>query len=342
MSFIIKKIKKKTGEFKKYYSQIKYYKENEPVIYLNLKRNTKVRTYLNLIFQIKQTYQQPIVISFSFLNILLLSRWFSEIDNLYLASPLKKNNIFRKFSYKKNADFIVDYKYENVYNKDAYAPNVVPYIMHPQNYQTPTAVHDKKHIGIIISGNFEDRIYNNNELLERFGVVNRALIYKVLLRNSEAVEISGKELMQDYLSNLYLQKMVIMKWQSGAIPSPKWRYYLSAARFIFCAPGMTMPLCHNIIEALSVGTVPILNYKNWMNPSLEDGVNCLVYDDENSMDAVIKLALSLDEVAYEKMRQNCLEYYEKYYKQFDFEKNRYSNITLVNEDKNDLPDLKMN
>lgn len=342
MSFIIKKIKKKTGEFKKYYSQIKYYKENEPVIYLNLKRNTKVRTYLNLIFQIKQTYQQPIVISFSFLNILLLSRWFSEIDNLYLASPFKKLNIFRKFSYKKDADFIVDYKYENVYNTDAYVSNVVPYIMHPQNYQTATAVHDKKHIGIIISGNFEDKIYNNNELLQRFRVVNRALIYKVLLGNPDAVEISGKELMQDYLSNLHLQKMVIMKWQSGAIPSPKWRYYLSAARFIFCAPGMTMPLCHNIIEALSVGTVPILNYKNWMNPSLEDGVNCFVYDDENSIDSAIKLALSLDEVAYEKMRQNCLEYYDKYYRLFDFEKNRNNNITLVNEDKSDLPDLKSN
>ena len=161
MSFILKKIKKKVKEFQKNYSEIKYYKGNEPVIYLKLKPNTKVRTYLNLIFHLQKNYSQPIVISFSFLNLFILSKWFSKIDNLFLESPMKRLKIFRRFSHKSNADFKIDYNYNLVYNGTGYLSSVVPYIMHPQNYQTPTSLHEKKHIGIIISGNFDEKIYNN-------------------------------------------------------------------------------------------------------------------------------------------------------------------------------------
>lgn len=341
MNFILKKIKKKIKEFQKSYSEIKYYKSNEPVIYVKLKPNTKVRTYLNLIFHLQKVYSQPIVVSFTFLNLFILAKWFSKIDNLYLESPFKKIKIFRRFSYKKNTDFKIDYNYNLVYDNIAYMTNVVPYIMHPQNYQTLTNRHAKKHIGIIISGNFDEKIYNDPTLKKRYGLINRSEIYNKIISLQDTKQITGTELIERYKSDTYLNNTVLMKWQLGAIPSPQWRYYLSASKFLFCAPGMTMPLCHNVIEALSVGTVPIINYKDWLNPSLEDGVNCIVYSTVDSIPIAIERALSLNKENYEKMQENCLKYFSEFYEKFDFENLVDKIITLVNEDPNDLPDSQL-
>lgn len=340
MSLLLKKIRKKVKEFKGSYSEVRYYRAEAPVLYIDLKPNTKVRSYLNLIFLLKQSYSQPIVIRFSLFHLFILSKWFGKIDNLYFSKPFKKTKVFRKFSHKKSADFRMDYEYQRVYEATDYIPNVIPYIMHPQNYISGLETIDSKHVGIIISGNFERKIYDNPTLMEKFGVLNRSVIYDKLISLPGCRMITGDELVNKYKTNEYLDKLVLMKWQSGAIPSAKWRYYLSTAKFIFCAPGMTMPLCHNVIEALSVGVVPILNYKDWLNPSLTDGVNCFTYDNLDSVESVVRKALALDSQVYEALRKSCMEYYTAYYSKFDFEKFRNGRLTLVNEDKRNLPKSK--
>lgn len=340
MSILLKKIRKKIKEFRKSYSEARYYSANEPVLYIDLKPNTKVRTYLNLIFLLRNSYSQPIVIKFSLLHLFILSKWFAKIDTLYFSKPFKKTNIFREFSHRKKADFRIDYDFQRVYNSTEYIPNIVPYIMHPQNYLNDLERIENKHVGIIISGNFDRKIYDNPTLMDKFGVLNRSVIHDKLVSLSECKMITGDELVNNYQSNEYLDKLVLMKWQLGAIPSAKWRYYLSTAKFIFCAPGMTMPLCHNVIEALSVGVVPIINYKNWLNPSLTDGINCLTYDDIDSIEKVVKKALALDNQAYQDLKSSCMEYYETYYSKFNFEKFRNGRLTLVNEDKRNLPKSK--
>ena len=60
-----KKINRKLKEFRENYQHVRFYNGTEEVLFLSLKRNTKVRTYLNLIFRLHQQYQQPIVIEFS-------------------------------------------------------------------------------------------------------------------------------------------------------------------------------------------------------------------------------------------------------------------------------------
>ena len=127
-----------------------------------------------------------------------------------------------------------------------------------------------------------------------------------------------------------------MKWQQGAIPSEEWRHYLSSANFLFCAPGMTMPMCHNVIEAMSVGVVPIINYQNWLNPSLIDGKNSLLYNSEESIHQVINRALQMNDSEYLVVQKNVIAYYESYYKDYDFEANRNQTLILLNEDSKDL------
>ena len=338
MIFVIKKkIIKKLKEFKLNYSYVRFYKEKEPVIYVNLSHRTKVRTYLNLFFRIRDVYDQPIVIKFSLLRMIFLAKWFNQLDYIYFAKPFSTFNKIKTFSHNyRKADFVVNYNYKKIYTSDNYQANALPYIMHPSNYLHSDFNILQKNIGILMSGNFEERIYNTNVIPNNFGLLNRWEIYTEILKHKKILSISGDELVGDLYTGSFKDKLVLMKWQSGAIPTEKWRYYLSSAEFIFCAPGMTMPMCHNVLEAMSVGVIPILNYPHWLNPSLKDNFNCLVYKSIVDVKSIIDKALSLSSEEKIKMSKEVLNYYKKYYKLFDFNENPNKELILLNENIKDL------
>ena len=76
-----------------------------------------------------------------------------------------------------------------------------------------------------------------------------------------------------------------------------------------------MPLCHNVIEAMSVGTIPVIQkeYAEVMYPNLKNGFNAVVFNDLQHMEKLL-----LDEIFQFKkdvlveMRMNVLEYYQKF------------------------------
>ena len=337
MIFIIKKkILKKLKEFRLSYSYIRFYEDKEPVIYIDLNHRTKVRTYLNLFFRIRKQYNNPIVIKFSVLRMILLSKWFHELEYIYFAKPLSNINKLKVFSHSKKADFIVNYNYKKIYNSNDYQANVLPYIMHPGNYMQSKTEILPKNIGILMSGNFEEKIYNTTVIPHNFGLNNRWEIYQEIIKHDKLLSITGVELIETLNSGKFKDNMVLMRWQSGAISTENWRTYLSAADFIFCAPGMTMPMCHNVLEAMSVGVIPILNYPHWLNPSLQDNFNCLVYKNNLEIGFTVDKALSLSVTEKKEMVKNVIDYYKKYYEGYLFDSNENKELIVLNENIYDL------
>jgi len=331
-----KKINRKLKEFRKNYQHVRFYNGTEEVLFLSLKRNTKVRTYLNLIFRLQQQYQQPIVIEFSLFRYFVLVKWFKELDFIYFSKPFQKPKTYRLFSHNKNADFPVNFNYRKVYTTDEYVKVAVPYIMHPRNYMIAKPVLLEKQVGIVMSGNFEAKIYDSDVITKNFNLLNRWQIYNQIIKHAAVVSVTGIEFKEQLSTNVFLDKFVVMKWQQGAIPSEEWRHYLSSAKFLFCAPGMTMPMCHNVIEAMSVGVVPIINYQKWLNPSLIDGKNALLYNSEESIHQVIDKALQMSYQEYKQLQDNVIEYYKTFYQVYNFEANRNQTLILLNEDSKDL------
>lgn len=337
MMFVIKKkIQKKLKEFKLNYSYVRFYNDQKPAIYVDLKHRTKVRTYLNLFFRIREAYDQPIVIKFSILRMLFLAKWFNELNYIYFEKPFSKLSKFKIFSHSKKADFAVNFNYKKVYSSDDYIENILPYIMHPINYLQPGIQILPKNIGILMSGNFDKKIYDTKTIEANFGLLNRWKIYQEVLKHDKLLLITGDELVTNLNLRAFNENLILMKWQSGAIPADKWRTYLSSAHFIFCAPGMTMPMCHNVLEAMSVGVIPILNYPHWLNPSLKDGINCLVYDTSEDIIQVVDKALSLTLEEKKQMSDEVSLYFKKYYDVFDFENFSGKELIVLNENIGDL------
>ena len=99
---------------------------------------------------------------------------------------------------------------------------------------------------------------------------------------------------------------------SARINGQEWLGRLAASDFFLCPPGIIMPMCHNAVEALAVGAVPLICYPDWFEPALQDGVNCLAFRTVSDLNAVLDLAMAMadDEVA--RLREGAIRYYDEH------------------------------
>lgn len=94
----------------------------------------------------------------------------------------------------------------------------------------------------------------------------------------------------------------------------QWLATLARTRFFFACPGVRYPMSHNAVEALAVGTVPIIEYGNDFFPALEDGVNCLGFQGESGLKQAIEQALTMPEDEWQRLSDNAIQYYERFVK----------------------------
>lgn len=85
---------------------------------------------------------------------------------------------------------------------------------------------------------------------------------------------------------------------------------LSQSDFFICPPGWLMPHCHNMVEAMSVGAIPITNYAHYISSPLVDGVNCLTFSNEQTLVTAIERARNMSAGDIAQMRAAVLAYYD--------------------------------
>lgn len=94
-----------------------------------------------------------------------------------------------------------------------------------------------------------------------------------------------------------------------------------------------MPMCHNVIEAMAVGTIPIINYPEWLNPGLVDMENCIAFDSKADLAKKITEVLNMKREQIDEMRTRVIEYYQNNLDPAGFMKKLESNtdkeITLL-------------
>jgi len=88
--------------------------------------------------------------------------------------------------------------------------------------------------------------------------------------------------------------------------------YLIRSNFFLALPGVVMPLCHNVIEAMFFGAIPILMHNNLFHPPLVHMHNCLVYSSHEELKHILNELKNLSHEKINFMRLNVLEYYENH------------------------------
>ncbi|MEQ8924875.1 MAG: hypothetical protein RLO81_03620 [Fulvivirga sp.] len=205
--------------------------------------------------------------------------------------------------------------------------SVIPFMMIPRLYfsgmfKTVSSLRStKRSMRIFFSGNSNRSLYNNQNFNKLFGKLTRIEILDTIKQNLRDSQLVCLNDLSRIKQNGFEDKFILSEWVRkkqneknlrGRTSDADWLKTLSHASFFLCCPGITQPMCHNLVEAMSVGTIPILEHSEFLNPSLTSGVNCITFSGKNDLIKKINQVLTMEESQIAKLRYGVLCYYDTY------------------------------
>ena len=197
----------------------------------------------------------------------------------------------------------------------------IPYFFHPYMYKLKQ---DKRILGMrktpkkiraFFGGNTTIKYYNNPALRSCYGQMSRSEGVNALMELGDKAKLINRT--ADYRKVLngasYRNECFIFKTdRAGFIRHEEWTRGVVASDFFVCLSGTDLPMCHNAIESMAVGTIPIISYSDWFFPSLEHKKNAIIYTDKADMILKIKEVFEMKKDEIQCMRENVLQYYDTY------------------------------
>ncbi len=202
-------------------------------------------------------------------------------------------------------------------NKNISDSFFIPISMHPIFYHRNTWAEDieegKRKQSIFMAGNFNEQLYGrSNEV--NFNVISRPQLLTILQEKNLSTEIKALDILDAALQDDGHQKCFIINTENCRIPINQLRNYLNHFAFYLSCPGVVMPYCHNIVEAMSVGCIPLIQkeYANMMQPPLTDKVNAVFFNTMEDLPQSINAAYNMDQTTLTTMQKNVMAYYKNH------------------------------
>jgi hypothetical protein len=189
----------------------------------------------------------------------------------------------------------------------------VPMAMHPSQYSSgfwnyPISKPAARIRSIFFAGNLDPEAYR--QISRGFSVLDRIALCEQLARLSCSFPRSFRELLDGGGRHL---DGVLAHTDGFWIPTANVRSMLAKYDFFLACPGVYMPHSHNLVEAMSVGTIPIIqnSYARLVVPPLEDGVNAIIFTQDTFL-PVARRALQFDDRTINALHEGVQAYYENH------------------------------
>jgi hypothetical protein len=204
----------------------------------------------------------------------------------------------------------------------------LPFFMHPRvhdsgqlNLLKPTELISKERsMKILFAGNDKYPTYDNPLLPSRYGILSRHRCLETLRQNLPTEQFYKPTAYENLFASPHEPAFTLSSYPSCKIPQKFWLETVAKSDFYLATPGVHMPFCHNLIEALAVGSIPILQYPQYLQPHLEHSKNCLVFDDVESLTAIVEFAMTASPDEIERLRKGAMQFYEDYLRPGSFAK----------------------
>jgi len=192
----------------------------------------------------------------------------------------------------------------------------IPISMHPNMYRIvdwdwkPSIDQERKN-SIFMAGNLDSTAYKKIDV-NLFNVLNRLVIHELVSKQENYIEFKRLEQLQVYLSGPEKGHVIMNDRRRFDIPMIGLRKTLSVFKYFIACPGVVKPHSHNLAEALSVGTIPIIQktYADMLIPALKNGVNCFTFENESDFEYILQKSLEISEKDWIRMSLRVLDYYE--------------------------------
>jgi hypothetical protein len=289
--------------------------QEDKLIFFELNHNRFERYfYLLCKFYLLEGYQIGIKINFNFIgNLETYSALLLKEKNVYFF--WKKPNSRQYFYTNLNSNvgiLLSDYYFNPSTNKSYHVPmSLHPLMYHDGLWNEQIPINNKRSKSLFFAGSIEKGQYDRKEIEQKFGIFNRIYLFESLRQTKNWFSVKNiNELAHIQDSKIYFLDRAILD-----IPMTYLRKTLSEFTFFFACPGVSMPFSHNIIEAMSVGCIPIIeeNYARKFQPSFIHLENALIFKhSQENLVETIDLAFSLGEEKLQEMINNVRNYYSSY------------------------------
>ncbi len=188
----------------------------------------------------------------------------------------------------------------------------IPMTQHPIYYKDgnwiETYEKDMRFQSVFIAGNFLERRYKRIDKEQTFQVINRVKLMNFLRNQPYTVTPATRA---EFDESLVDGKLYMINTEVFSIPSIELRSVLSSFSFFLAAPGVSVPFSHNVIEAMSVGCIPVIehSYAALFSPPLVHGQTALVFNNLDSLNTVISEAFRMGTGLVTQMRSQVENYY---------------------------------
>lgn len=204
----------------------------------------------------------------------------------------------------------VDYEQRLARNENEMA---FPVFVHPQITVKSTLpvfyeVEAERSARIFFGGNTEPDKYDKDVIREIYQMLSRREMLTEVIAAIAPDMICRPKNSADWLAASEFHPFVLCETQHCKIPQERWLEALAKADFFLACPGVGMPLCHNLIEALAAGCIPILQYADYLPPPLRHGVNCLAFSDAAGLREIIGEVLAMNPDEIRTMRAHVRDY----------------------------------
>jgi hypothetical protein len=187
----------------------------------------------------------------------------------------------------------------------------MPYPMHPAtlSFADPPSLlqlrQSKDRGGIFFAGNQKPK-YGEDKMTRDFGLLSRLRILQMLRGRFPDRVVDSMSQRVDRHS------IVLSDSRVESIPASHWLSSLARAQFFVCCPGASQPTCHNLIEAMSVGTIPLIEYGSRVTPPLQDGIHAITFQGEQGLVRAIERIDRLSASEIETMSGHAASFYDQH------------------------------
>jgi hypothetical protein len=208
--------------------------------------------------------------------------------------------------------FIIDLDY---FNQEVPSDTLrIPYHIHPLMQRHPfRPVAGLKRHRILMYGQ-PDLEWSPDLIRDHFGLLPRSEVFSHLSSGQfDWIRPSDYATLEHFLARPIDEPAAcLIDSRTCWIPADQWLRVLSCFDFFIATPGVSMPHSHNMIEAMSVGTIPVTQYGRHLHPPLRDRVDCISFRDLDHLDGILRDLTSMGLGDIDRLRSGVTAYFSEH------------------------------
>ena len=190
----------------------------------------------------------------------------------------------------------------------------IPYHIHPLMQRHPFKPEPGRQRHRILMYGQPDLEWSPELIRDHFRLLPRREVFSHLSSGTfEWVRPADHSALERFLAEPIDQPMAcLIDSRTCWIPAAQWLKVLSAFDFFVATPGVSMPHSHNMIEAMSVGTIPVTQYGRHLHPPLTDRLDCMAFSDLSDLERILEELMMMDPDEILRLRSGVTDYFSHY------------------------------